>query len=149
MSPRILFKTFAVAEAVTWAGLITAMVLRAADVTDAAVRPAGSIHGFVFLVYCTVTVMVWVDQRWSVRTGLVGLGSAVIPFATIPFDLVADRRGLLPDAWRLGSDGGEQPVGWIERLQAWVLRNVALAVVLATAGITVVFVILLWLGPPV
>lgn len=149
MSPRTLFKTFAFAEAVTWAGLITAMALRAADVTEAAVRPAGAVHGFVFLVYCTVTVMVWVDHRWSVRTGLAGLGSAVIPFATIPFDVVADRRDLLPAAWRLGPDGGEEPVGLIERLQAWVLRNAVLAFLLTAVGITAVFVLLLWLGPPV
>ena len=73
MTPRSLFKTFALAEVVTWAGLITAMILRGVGVTDSLVPIAGGVHGFVFLAYCVVTVIVWVDGRWGAySTGLRG-----------------------------------------------------------------------------
>ena len=50
ISPRMLFRSFAIAEMFTWAGLITALVLRAFDVATL-VPIAGGIHGFVFLCY--------------------------------------------------------------------------------------------------
>lgn len=148
MSPRFLFKMFAFAEAVTWAGLITAMVLRGTGLTDEAVRPAGGVHGFIFLAYCVVTVIVWVDQRWKPSTGILGLVLSIIPFATVPFDLWVDKRGLLAKTWRLGR-GGEAPKGFIEHVLAWVIRHAVLSIVLFTVAVTAVFVGLLYLGPPV
>ncbi|WP_156760857.1 DUF3817 domain-containing protein [Microbacterium karelineae] len=148
MTPRFLFRTVALAELVTWAGLISAIVLRAFGVTDAAVGPAGGIHGFVFLSYCAVTVFTWVDGRWRPATGALGLVAAVVPFATLPFERVVDRRGLLAAHWRL-APGHEDPTGAVEHAQAWVLRRPVTAAVLAIAGVAAVFVVLLWLGPPV
>ncbi len=148
MSPRLLFRTFAFAEVVTWAGLITALVLRGTGVTDAAVPVAGGIHGFVFLCYCVSTVFVWVNQKWRPGTGLVGLVCAVVPFATVPFEIVVDRRGLLAGPWRL-APGRDAPRGFIEHVQAWVLKHPWLSLVLLAAGVTAVFLVLLWLGPPV
>lgn len=148
MTPRALFRLFATAEAFTWAGLITALVLRAAEVTDGAVPVAGGLHGFVFLSYCVVTVFVWVNQRWGVGTGLLGLLLAVIPFATVPFEMVLDRRGRLAGPWRL-RPGGDEPRGVIEQIQAWVLRRPLLAVLILLLLVVLVFLVLLWLGPPI
>lgn len=149
MTPRLLFRIAAIAEAITWAFLLTAMFLKyVTQTTDALVPPAGGIHGFVFLCYVAVTVFVWVNRRWSVGTGLVGLASAVVPFATIPFDVVMDRRGRLNGPWRL-APGGEAPRGAIEHAQAWVLRRPALAAVAAVVLVSLVFVALLVVGPPV
>ena len=148
MSPRLLFRSFATAEAVTWAGLILALVLRATGVTDAAVPVAGGIHGFVFLSYCVVTVFVWVNQRWGAGTGVLGLALSIVPFATVPFEIVLDRKRKLSGPWRL-RPGGDQPRGFVEQVQAWVLRRPLLAVGLLVIAVAVVFVVLLWLGPPV
>jgi integral membrane protein len=148
MSPRLLFRTFAFAELVTWAGLITALVLRGTGVSDAFVSSAGGVHGFVFLSYCVITVFVWVNDRWSFGTGLLGLASAVVPFATLPFELVLDRRGRLGRSWRLGA-GGEPPRTLVERVQAWVLRHPWWALAILVAGVTAVFSLLLWMGPPI
>lgn len=148
MTPRLLFRTLATAEAFTWAGLITALILRATGVTEAAVPIAGGIHGFVFLSYCAVTVFVWVNQRWGWGTGLLGLALAIIPFATVPFELSLDKKGRLAGPWRL-RPGGDQPSGFVEHVQAWVLRNLVLATVLVVALVVVVFGVLLWLGPPI
>lgn len=148
MTPRTLFRTVAFAELVTWAGLITALVLRGTGVTDGAVGPAGGIHGFVFLAYCVVTVFTWVDRKWRPATGVVGLVLAIVPFATLPFERVVDRRGLLAGDWRL-APGRDEPAGFVEHVQAWVLRRPLTAAILAVAGIAIVFTVLLWLGPPV
>ncbi len=149
MSPRKLFRLFAFAEVVTWALLLAAMFLKyVVQLTDALVPIAGGIHGFVFLSYCVTTVFVWVNERWSAGRGVLGLASSVIPFATIPFELSVDKRGGLGSTWRL-APGGDAPRGLIELVQAWVLRNVVLAIVLAIVVLAVVFTILLMLGPPV
>lgn len=148
MSPRALFRTFATAEAITWAGLITALVLRGTGVTDAVVPIAGGVHGFVFLSYCVTTVFVWVNQRWRPATGVLGLALAVVPFATVPFEIVLDRHGMLLGPWRL-RPGGDEPRGFIERSQAWVLRRPLVAIGIIVVIVVVVFLTLLWLGPPV
>lgn len=148
MSPRTLFRTFAFAELVTWAGLITALILRGTGVTDALVRPAGGVHGFIFLAYAVITVFVWVNQRWGLGAGVLGLISAVVPFATLPFEIAMDRRGKLQGVWRL-APGRDEPRGVVEHVQAWVLRHPFLAIVVLAVGVTVVFMLLLWMGPPV
>lgn len=148
MSPRLLFRSFATAEAITWAGLILALVLRATGVTEAAVPIAGGIHGFVFLSYCVVTVFVWVNQRWGAGTGILGLALSIVPFATVPFEIVLDRKNKLSGPWRL-RPGGDAPRGFVEHVQAWVLRRPLLAIGLLVIAVAVVFVVLLWLGPPI
>ena len=147
ITPRRLFRTFAIAEMITWAGLITALVLRALDVTNL-VPIAGGIHGFVFLCYASTTVFVWVNQKWPARIGLPGLLLAIVPFATVPFELRVDKRGLLDGGWRL-APGGETPKGFVEHVQAWVLRRPLTSVVLLLAFVVALFSTLLWLGPPI
>lgn len=148
VTPRLLFRTFAFAEVVTWAGLIAALILRGTGVTETAVPIAGGIHGFVFLCYCVTTVFVWVNQKWKAGVGVLGLASSIVPFATVPFELAIDKRGLLRGGWRL-APGGDAPRGFIEHVQAWILRHLLLAVVLLIVLVAAVFVVLLWLGPPV
>ena len=78
MSPRKLYRIAATAEAVTWALLILGMIAKYGfGAGDLPVRLAGGIHGFVFLSYCAVVVIVWIDARWSVTDGLLALLSAV------------------------------------------------------------------------
>lgn len=147
LRPRLLFRSFAVAEMFTWAGLITALVLRSFDVANL-VPIAGGIHGFIFLCYSASTIFVWVNQRWPLSVGFTGILLAIVPFATLPFEIVVDRKGLLTGDWRL-APGGEAPHGFIEHVQAWVLRHVILAIILLILLMTMLFITLLWLGPPV
>lgn len=147
MTPRQLFRTFAFAEVVTWAGLITALIVRAAGGWPGAVSIAGGLHGFVFLCYGVTTVFVWVNQRWSAGTGILGLVSAIIPFATVPVELGLDKRGLLNGGWRL-APGGDAPRGFIEHVQAFVLRRPLLSVLILLVLVVAAFSTLLWLGPP-
>lgn len=147
VSPRKLFSIFAAAEMVTWAGLIAAMVCRASGIADF-VSIAGGVHGFVFLSYVTVTIFVWVNQKWKAPVGVAGVLLSAIPFATVPFEMFLDKRGLLEGGWRLAPDG-ELPRSPLEKLQALVLRRPVIAIALLFALIVVVFVVLLVAGPPV
>lgn len=149
MTPRTLFRSVAVAEAITWAILLAGMYLKyVAETTEVLVSVGGALHGFVFLTYLVSTAFVWVNQRWSTRTGILGLLAGIVPFATVLFDWQLERRGKLDGGWRLAA-GKDKPSGAVENLQAWVLRNPLTAVFVAIVGVSVVFAALLIAGPPV
>ena len=149
MSPEVLFRRSAVAEAVTWALLLTGMVLKyVTRTTELGVQVFGMVHGVVFIGYCVVAVFVAVDRRWGAGTTLLALGSAVPPFATIWFERRATRRGLLGGTWRL-APGGDAPASPVERLQAWTLRRPALAVVAGVVLVAALTAVALLVGPPV
>ncbi|WP_392468545.1 DUF3817 domain-containing protein [Arsenicicoccus cauae] len=149
MSPRLLYRRLARAEVVTWTLLIAGMVLKyVTRTTELGVRVGGLVHGVVFLAYALVTVVVAIDRRWSLGTTLAGLASAVVPYATVPFESYAERRGLLADRWRLAA-GGDAPRTLPQRLVAMGLARPLLAVLVAALVVAVVTAVLLWLGPPV
>ena len=146
MNPRVLYRRVAVAEAITWALLLTGMFLKyVTETTELGVQVFGMVHGVVFIAYCLATVLLSVDQRWPLSRLVLGLLAAVPPFATVPFERYAERSGLLGDDWRLRS---EAPRGAVERLTAWLVRRPAQGVlvgVVAVAGLTGVALLV---GPP-
>lgn len=145
-SPRRLFATLAAAEMVTWTLLLLGMLGKyVLGLGEWGVRLGGGLHGFVFLAYCLVTVLVAVDQRWALRHLTRGLASAVIPYATVPFERSALRRGLLGGDWRLR---GQEPRGAADRLVAGAVRRPVPAGIAAVLLVAVVFGGLLRLGPP-
>ncbi|WP_143588252.1 DUF3817 domain-containing protein [Tersicoccus sp. Bi-70] len=158
MSPRTLFRRLALIEAVTWTLLLIGMVLKyVTATTDLGVRIGGGLHGLAFLAYLAATVYVAIDGRWSAGRTAVGLASAVIPYATLPFEHSTERRGLLGDRWRLGPAAGETGAGGtaevprtaLERLQAATLRRPVVTVVIGVVVVLAVFGALLVVGPPV
>ncbi len=107
-TPRRLFRGLAVAEAITWALLLTGMFLKyVTRTTELGVQVFGMVHGVVFIAYCLVTLLVAGPTSWSLARPAPGLVAAVPPFATLLFERYADRRGLL------GQSGsrGRQPDG--------------------------------------
>ncbi|WP_246165477.1 DUF3817 domain-containing protein [Arthrobacter yangruifuii] len=148
MTPRKLFRTLALAEAVTWTLLIAALVLKYGFDNERFSPIAGGLHGFVFLSYGVVTLFVWANQKWPARTGILGLATTVIPWATIPFEKSVDRRGMLKGGWRM-APGGEEPTNGVDRIAALVLRRPVAAGIVALVAVAVVFSVLLYLGPPV
>lgn len=147
MTPRTLYLRLALAEMVTWTLLILGMIGKYAFGMEWATTVGGSIHGFVFLCYAVTTVAVWTDKRWSFGTGVLGVASAVIPYATYPFERSVERRGLLAGPWRLGRDG--EPARTVpERILAFALRSPILALVVALILVTIVFTVLVMAGPP-
>ncbi|MGH3362951.1 MAG: DUF3817 domain-containing protein [Nocardioides sp.] len=146
MNPVRLFRGVAVAEAVTWALLLTGMLLKyVTETTELGVQVFGMLHGVVFIAYCLTTLLVWVDQRWSLGGLVLGLASAVPPFATIPFDRYAERRGWLGTSWRLTTTS---PDGVLERAAAWLLRNPTRGVLAALVAVGALTGGALIVGPP-
>ena len=147
MSPLLLFRRVAIAEAVTWALLLTGMFLKyVTETTELAVRVFGMAHGVVFIAYCLVTLLVGVDQRWSRGRVLLGLVSAVPPFMTVWFDRYAERRGALAPSWRLTTGAPERP---LERPVAGLLRNPLRGALVGVVSVAVLTGVALVVGPPV
>lgn len=149
MTPRSLFRAAAVAELVTWTLLIAGMVLKyGLDAGDWGVRIGGGVHGFVFLAYLVVTTVVAVNQRWSWRALVLGWLSAVVPYATVPFEVAVARRGMLEGPWRRAASADER-VGFWDRLLFFVVRRPAVAAGIGVVAVALVFAVLLVVGPPV
>lgn len=145
-TPTRLFRTVAIAEAITWTGLLLGMFLKYGPAeNETGVRIFGMLHGIVFVAYVVTTVVVWVDRRWSVGRGLLALVAAVPPLATLPLEWFAIRKGWLGDSWRLPAGAGSSLP---DRVVAWLLTNplrglgVGLVAVAALTGVALV------VGPP-
>lgn len=95
------FGIVAVAEAISWGGLLIAMVFKWIIQDDpntgieGGVPIMGPIHGTVFIGFVIVSVLAWRTYGWTARTLLTSLASAIPPFATIWFERKAVREGLL------------------------------------------------------
>ena len=148
MSPRRLFGALAFAEAVTWTLLITALVLRATLHVEWAVGIAGGIHGFVFLAYAATALLVAINQRWRLGVAALAIGSAVIPYATIPTEVWLQRSGRLVGDWRREATDDPRDQGVIDRLARWFIRHPWLLLAVVAVGVAALFTVLLILGPP-
>lgn len=146
MTPKTLYRTLALAEAVTWTLLLGGMFLKyVTKTTEIGVRIGGGVHGFVFLAYCVATVVIGIDARWSAGRLLAGLASAVVPYVTVPFERSTERAGLLPERWRLLT---ERPATPLEKPVALGLRSPVLAGLVVVVALALVFGGLLAAGPP-
>lgn len=98
---RTAFRTVAIAEALSWAGLLTAMFFKwvvAADPHSGAeggVPVMGPIHGVIFVAYVVMCLLASRSFGWSVKTTLLALAASIPPFFTYIFEVVADRKGLI------------------------------------------------------
>ena len=93
MSQRLFHRTVPIAEAVTWTLLIAGILLtHLARADNAPALSGGSIHGLAFIAYGMTAVLVKANQRWSTKLIVLAVVTAIIPYATIPFDLSLNRR---------------------------------------------------------
>lgn len=146
MTPRRLFGRIAIAEAITWALLLFGMFLKyGTETTEVGVRVFGMIHGVVFVAYCVTTVLIWIDQRWSAKRGLITLVAAVPPFATLLLEWWALRHDWLPDAWRLRDS---EPSGGLDAPAAWVLRKPLRGIAVGLVAVAALTGVALVVGPP-
>lgn len=145
-SPTRLFRTVAIAEAVTWTGLLVGMLLKyVTETTEVGVRVFGMLHGVVFVAYVVTTVVVWVDRRWSPGRGLLALVAAVPPLATLPLEWWAIRKGWLGESWRLPAGAG---ASLPDRTVGWLLANPLRGVVVGMLAVAALTGLALAVGPP-
>ena len=100
MNPRTAataFRIVAVAEALSWLGLLAGMYVKYVPQTsEAGVQVFGPIHGGIFVAYVVVALVAGRVLRWDVRTTLLALAASVPPLLTVAFERWASRTGRLP-----------------------------------------------------
>ena len=149
MTPKKLFRLFALAEAVTWTLLIGGLVLRATvGVPSMAFAVVGGLHGAVFLAYGVIASLTGVNQRWGLGRTVLAVALAIVPYATIPFELAVQRSGKLEGDWRREHSGDARDDHWFDRLYRWFIIRPALLTIVMFAVVTAIFAVLLMAGPP-
>jgi len=99
-----LFRVAAVAEAVSWLGLLAGMYVKyVPETTELGVKVFGPIHGAIFVAYVVVTLVASRLLRWSPGTTLLGLAASVPPLVTVWFERYASRTGALPSSGRVAA----------------------------------------------
>ncbi|WP_043577627.1 DUF3817 domain-containing protein [Actinopolyspora erythraea] len=110
------FRLIAVAEAVSWAGLLIAMVFKYGFGFPEAVTVMGWIHGLVFTAYVLASLVMYGPLRWSFRVLVLALLASVPPFGSVVFERWALRRGLLTTPSPLGPTSWSRLVGALRAL---------------------------------
>lgn len=97
-TPAGRFRVVAVAEALSWAGLLVGMLVKyVLSDNEIGVQVFGPVHGAIFLLYVGVALLTWGALRWSPGVALLALVAAVPPFGSIVFERWATHAGHLDD----------------------------------------------------
>ncbi len=149
-SPRTLYKAFALSEGVTWALLIGGLTIRAIfpGAPGPLITNVGGIHGAVFLGYGVSAALVGVNNRWGIGRTVLAIALAIIPFATVPFEISAERKGRLVGQWRREKSADPRDNNWFDSLFRWFINRPVLLAVVLLAVIIAIFSTLLFIGPP-
>lgn len=149
MTPKSLYRLFAVGEAITWALLLTALAIRAfSEELSIGVTIAGTIHGAMFLSYCTTAVLVGINQRWKFGKIAAAVSLAIVPFATVPFDRSLLRQGQLEGSWRTQASDHTADKSFIDKLFRWFIARPIVLILVLVLAVAALFSFLLFLGPP-
>ena len=148
-TPRKLYFVLAIAEACTWTLLITGLILKATvGIEPSLLTTIGGLHGLVFISYGATSILVAFNQRWGFWLGLLAVITAILPYATIPFELVQAKRGALEGPWRTKATDDPRDKKALDRLFRWFLARPVLLILVIVLAIVAVFSTLLILGPP-
>lgn len=149
MSPRTLYRTLAIAEAITWTLLIAGMVLKYVfKVGDWPVTVGGFAHGLVFIAYVTTAVLVGLNQRWPVRLIAGAAATAVVPYLTIPFDQWLEKHHKLDGEWRTVATDHPRDGHWIQSTLRWMLNRPVLLSVAFIVFVGGTMATMMFVGPP-
>ncbi len=86
-TPTARFRTMAIAEAVSWAGLLIGMFFKYVMIQNPiGVQIMGPIHGLFFVLYVIFTIEAMTHLRKSGRVLTLGLLAAIPPFTTLWFE---------------------------------------------------------------
>ncbi|OZM73926.1 hypothetical protein CFN78_06440 [Amycolatopsis antarctica] len=102
----VLFRVTAVAEALSWAGLLAGMFAKyVLEAGEGGVPVLGMVHGVVFAAYVLVTLAVARPLRWTLKTTVIALLASIPPLFTWAFEKWALRSGKLDGPQRLTYGG--------------------------------------------
>ena len=91
------FRLVALAEAVTWVGLLTGMYFKylGSPRTEIGVQVFGMAHGIVFMAFVVAAALTGRVYSWSAGTWLLVLLGSIVPLGSVAFVAWADRTGKL------------------------------------------------------
>lgn len=100
------FRAIALAEAVSWVGLLLGMYFKylGSPRTEVGVKVFGLAHGLIFIGFVIAAVMAGMAHRWTLGTWLLAFLAGVVPLCSVIFIIWADRRG------RMGTQGADAGV---------------------------------------
>lgn len=148
-SPRSMFKAFALSEGVTWTLLLSGLAIRATvGAPQLLLTIVGGIHGAVFLGYGVSAALIGVNNRWGFARTVLAIALAIIPFATVPFEISAERKGRLTGEWRRTKSQDPRDANWFDSLFRWFINRPILLAFVLLAVVSAIFATLLYVGPP-
>jgi integral membrane protein len=108
------FRLVALAEAVTWVGLLVGMYFKYLGTprTEIGVKIFGMAHGLVFIAFVITAVFAGLAVKWATGTWLLALLASIVPLGSVIFLIWADRTGLLGEAQDVAATvrpGGRAP----------------------------------------
>jgi integral membrane protein len=149
MTPRLLFRTVAIAEAITWALLIAGMVLKyGLQGGEIGVQVGGFVHGLVFLAFGMTALLVGVNQHWGPALTALAVVTAIIPFGTIILDRGLEKKSRLEGPWRRTRTADPRDHTRVSALLRWMLARPVLFATGLALGLSAVMAALLSAGPP-
>jgi integral membrane protein len=100
------FRLIALAEAVSWVGLLIGMYFKYAGTprTEIGVKVFGMAHGLIFIAFVAAGLLVGIALKWRAGTWLLALLASVVPLCSVIFLIWADRTG------RTGLTGATAPI---------------------------------------
>jgi integral membrane protein len=91
--PARVFRVVAVAEALSWLGLLVSMLFKYGLVhSPIGVKVFGPVHGALFIAYLATLLLVARRERWGLPRLIVGAAAAVPPFTSVVFERWVARR---------------------------------------------------------
>ena len=148
-TPRSLYRVFALSEGVTWTLLIGGLILRATiGINPVLFTGIGGLHGFVFIAYGVSAALVGVNNRWGIARTVLAIALAIVPFATVPFEMAAERKGRLVGEWRRAKTSDVRDNHWFDSLYRWFINRPVMLVLTLAVVVIGIFATLLIIGPP-
>ncbi|MGV0806977.1 DUF3817 domain-containing protein [Mycolicibacterium setense] len=112
------FRLIALAEAVSWAGLLVGMYFKylGSPRTEIGVKVFGPVHGGIFIAFVVAAILVGLARKWGAGTWILALLASIVPLGSVIFVMWADRSALLGSgresgaaAARVAQPGGALP----------------------------------------
>ena len=89
------FRVVAMAEAVSWVGLLVGMYFKylGSPRTEIGVKVFGMTHGLIFIAFVLTALLVGIAAKWRTGTWLLALLASIVPLCSVIFLSWADRTG--------------------------------------------------------
>ena len=94
------FRLIALAEAVSWVGLLVGMYFKYVGTprTEIGVKVFGMAHGLIFIGFVVAGLLVGLALKWAARTWLLALLASIVPLCSVIFLIWADKTGRMGPA---------------------------------------------------